>query len=386
MKMLWMKARITFPIGLLLLSVLASCSGPKSKSQVTLAPTRLAQATPTPSEAAPPPSAIPSEIAASETQALPSPTATASQPTSTESSPSSPTPAPSATPRPIPASREPKSCTDVAAYFGDITIPDNTLMRQGESFVKTWRVRNEGTCTWDENYSLVFYGGNNMNAPLENTIPRAAPGEIIDISLEMTAPARGGTYAGNWEFQDDLGQNFGVGKSGHGPIWAQIVVTFVSGEAPAPTPVTGSQPVPGACATTRDTAFEAQLLEIINTARAANGLPTLSAQAQLSAAALAHSSDMACAGYVDHIGSDGSLWYDRVAAQGYANSITARENIRVGFPDFGFSPQYVYDQWFVSQVHNENMFYPTVTEVGIGYVFSPGSEWGGYVTAVFARP
>src|SRR5215216_5539815 len=37
-------------------------------------------------------------------------------------------------------------------FEGDVTIPDGTIMKPGEDFVKTWAVRNTGSCTWDEGY------------------------------------------------------------------------------------------------------------------------------------------------------------------------------------------------------------------------------------------
>ncbi|MGD9092594.1 MAG: NBR1-Ig-like domain-containing protein, partial [Anaerolineales bacterium] len=247
-----------------------------------------------------------------------------------------------------------KNCTDLAAFYGDVNIPDNTTMRQGEQFEKVWRIRNEGTCSWGSDYKLVFASGSSMNGPPENPMPEAAPGDIVEVSVNLTAPNRGGTYASYWEFQNNQGNRFGVGKD-NGWVWAQIAVSWVvpggdsSPSSPEEQPASAS-----GCEVTRDSSFESQLLTIINNAREGRGLKSLDPQTQLAASALAHSTDMACNGFVDHIGSDGSLWYDRVAAQGYANYNSALENMRVGFPDFGFNPQYVYEQWFISQVHHDN--------------------------------
>ena len=94
---------------------------------------------------------------------------------------------------------------------------------------------------------------------------------------------------------------------------------------------------------------------------------------------------MACNGFVDHNGSDGSTWYQRVAAQGYENSASARENIYVGDPAFGGTPQGAFDWWMNSQVHRDNILNPNVTEIGIGYVYLSGSPYGGYYTLVVAK-
>jgi uncharacterized protein YkwD len=128
------------------------------------------------------------------------------------------------------------------------------------------------------------------------------------------------------------------------------------------------------------------VLDLINEARQNQGLAPLEPQEQRSAAALEHSMDMACNNFVDHAGSDGSLWYDRVSAQGYANYNSARENIYVGNPQFGGTAEGAFNWWWNSKIHHDNMLYPDVSQIGIGYVFNPDSEYGGYYTTVFARP
>jgi uncharacterized protein YkwD len=122
------------------------------------------------------------------------------------------------------------------------------------------------------------------------------------------------------------------------------------------------------------------MLSLINQARAENGLQPVFLQSQLSAAALQHSTDMACNRFVDHDGSDGSTWYARVEAQGYANPRSARENIYVGADAQG-----TFNWWMGSQVHRDNILFPTVTEAGIGYVNLPGSPYGSYFTLVLAK-
>ena len=45
------------------------------------------------------------------------------------------------------------------AFEGDITIPDGSVLEAGLNFTKTWKIRNTGSCTWDEGFSLVYIGG-----------------------------------------------------------------------------------------------------------------------------------------------------------------------------------------------------------------------------------
>jgi uncharacterized protein YkwD len=269
-----------------------------------------------------------------------------------------------------------QACLDKAAFYGDVTVPDGAAFRQGDSFVKTWRLRNEGTCAWSDGYSLAFAGGDLLNAPLNNPIPAAEPGQIIEVSLDMAAPTGGGKYTSSWELQNDAGKRFGVGITGNDLIWVQIVVNWINPDPSAPSV---------SCAGERIEAFEQEVLSLINNARLAANLEPLSLNSSLSAAAFAHSQDMACQNFVSHTGSDGSNWRARIAAQGYEAS-TSSENIYAGSPEFGGAPQGAFTWWMNSQIHHDNILDPDRTDIGVGYAFLASSEYGGYYTLVFARP
>ena len=106
-----------------------------------------------------------------------------------------------------------------------------------------------------------------MNGHLENPMHEAAPGDIVEVSVNLTAPNRGGTYASYWEFQSDQGARFGVGKD-NGWIWAQIAVSWVVPGEDSPTASKAEQPTgSSSCEATRNSDFEVQLLDIINNAR-----------------------------------------------------------------------------------------------------------------------
>ncbi|MBM3136716.1 MAG: hypothetical protein FJZ98_00845 [Chloroflexi bacterium] len=106
------------------------------------------------------------------------------------------------------------------AEFVSETIPDDTSFNPNQSFTKTWRLRNVGTCTWNTNYKLVFFEGNQMNGPAtKNLTQSVAPGEQVDFSVDLKAPASGGTYKGTWRVRDDNDQVFVFN------IWVQIKVT-----------------------------------------------------------------------------------------------------------------------------------------------------------------
>jgi hypothetical protein len=124
-------------------------------------------------------------------------------------------------------------CTDKATFVSDVTIPDDTNIDPGDTFLKTWRLQNSGTCTWDTGYALVFQSGNNMNGPA--TVPftgTVSPGSTVDLSVNLTAPNSSGTYKGNWILRNDSGVIFGIGANANVAFWVQIVV----GATATPTP------------------------------------------------------------------------------------------------------------------------------------------------------
>jgi uncharacterized protein YkwD len=121
---------------------------------------------------------------------------------------------------------------------------------------------------------------------------------------------------------------------------------------------------------------------LINQERAAQGLLAYAAQGQLQTAARLHSTDMACNGFFDHKGSDGSNVGQRVNAQGYSWSWVG-ENI---FAGSSATPQSAFDWWMSSAPHRANLLSSNYTEIGLGYIYEAGSPFGGYFTAVFARP
>jgi hypothetical protein len=121
---------------------------------------------------------------------------------------------------------------DLAQFFSDVTIPDDTTFVPGSPFTKTWRIKNTGSCTWTTAYSVVFTSGDQMGAPNSVNLPHnVGPGQTVDISVPMTAPASNGTYKGNWKLRNASGYVFGLGQSSTA-FWVQIKVFTVTPSGP----------------------------------------------------------------------------------------------------------------------------------------------------------
>jgi hypothetical protein len=143
-----------------------------------------------------------------------------------------PTSVASITPSPPASDTPPPGCTDRATFAGDVTIPDQTSIAPGAPFIKTWRLRNDGTCTWDTTYALVFARGDSLGGPNAAALPGPVPpGSTADVSVGLSAPAGNGVYRGFWQLRNGAGQVFGIGSDGQQPFWVHIVV------GPTPTPV-----------------------------------------------------------------------------------------------------------------------------------------------------
>lgn len=141
----------------------------------------------------------------------------------------------------------PPSTCDRAQFVADVTVPDGTTFAPGAAFKKTWRLKNVGTCTWTTAYSLIFDSGEKMGGPDAAPMPtNVAPGQTVDISVNLTAPNAGGTYRGYWKFKNSVGVPFGIGSAGTKSFWVEIKV---SGPTPTPTTtsvtITPTTPVPG---------------------------------------------------------------------------------------------------------------------------------------------
>jgi|GEM_PF-1636311 Tol biopolymer transport system component len=115
---------------------------------------------------------------------------------------------------------------DRAAFIHDVTIPDDAAIAPGDIFTKTWRLENAGSCTWTSAYSLVFDHGDVMGGPesAQSTTETIAPGQTVDISVDLIAPTAPGTYQGFWKLRNPDGEAFGLTDDGSMAFWVKIRV------------------------------------------------------------------------------------------------------------------------------------------------------------------
>jgi hypothetical protein len=115
---------------------------------------------------------------------------------------------PTLPPAPPTSTPVPGGCADGMEFLADVTVPDGTIFGLNEPFIKTWRVRNAGSCNWT-GYHVVFADGEPMGT-MDQPIEDVPAGEELEISVEMTAPGGAGNYTGRWQVQSPGGAVLGT--------------------------------------------------------------------------------------------------------------------------------------------------------------------------------
>ena len=135
-------------------------------------------------------------------------------------------------------------CIDAMTLIAHLSLDDDGMrspppVSPGTPFTKTWRLLNNGTCTWGSGYVLTPVGGNvpqaSMGAsptPIDGPV---APGETTDVTVNLVAPLQPGVYQGFWTMRNPSGLLFGD------RIWVGITVPA----QPTPTPPPTAAPAPG---------------------------------------------------------------------------------------------------------------------------------------------
>lgn len=98
---------------------------------------------------------------------------------------------------------------DNLEFVADVTVPDDTTMSPGQDFLKTWRVKNAGSCPWGDGYELVYADYvNEMSGQPQPLTQVVQPGQEVEISVQFTAPDAIGEYLSAWQMSNPAGVTF----------------------------------------------------------------------------------------------------------------------------------------------------------------------------------
>ncbi len=132
---------------------------------------------------------------------------------------------------PLPPVTTAAGCILDADFVADVTVPDNTSLVPGTAFRKTWRIKNSGSCNWENGTLLAFIGGDSMGSVGGTVaVPAAAVGATLDVSVDFKAPSTAGTYRSTWQLVAPDGTHYGS------DLYVQIVVPGTPTGVPSQTP------------------------------------------------------------------------------------------------------------------------------------------------------
>ncbi len=275
-------------------------------------------------------------------------------------SPASPTPDPAAL-------NSTPACKDGAVLIADVTYPDNAHVIAGEKFTKTWKIENAGGCPWT-GYTVAFVSGDRMEAPDSVPVSETKTKDSVEVSIDLVAPTTDGSYTANFELRNAQGKSVPVGTDP--TFWVKIT----AGEGGDPL---GVEQRVGNCQYTENPELVQAMIDLVNKTRAEQGRKALTVNDKLTTAAQAHSLDMACNNtkFLLHSGSDGSYTGERLTKVGYTNPYYI-ELLGVGLPPDAMT------EWRRHEDTWPAVIDVYVTQIGVGYVYSKLSRFGGYWTVI----
>ncbi len=113
----------------------------------------------------------------------------------------------------VPPTATPNPQTAVGCYnamlVADMTVPYGTIFKPGDKFTKTWRVKNTGSCNWEDDFKIAYVGGELFGSDTTKIRFRLGPNGVADISLDMIAPNMSGTVTSSWQMMTNDGKAFG---------------------------------------------------------------------------------------------------------------------------------------------------------------------------------
>ena len=91
---------------------------------------------------------------------------------------------------------------------------DETELQPGTRLDMIWTIKNTGTETWTEDYTIAFFSGDRLGGGYYKTTSYEfgkiiKPGETINVRVDMKVPEKKGEYYSWWKLKDENGVNFG---------------------------------------------------------------------------------------------------------------------------------------------------------------------------------
>jgi len=99
-------------------------------------------------------------------------------------------------------------------FVEHVTVPDETIIKRGEAFLKLWKLENHSVNPWPSGSMLTPVGANCnlLQSPEKiaiNDDHLPAPGVWCIVGTVFTAPTEPGIYMSYWRMSDSRHTSFG---------------------------------------------------------------------------------------------------------------------------------------------------------------------------------
>lgn len=103
---------------------------------------------------------------------------------------------------------------DQSAFIRDVNFADGELVLSGQTFTKIWEMQNVGKVPWENRFlqcmdedlvvttrcgEVIHIAQNLVPTAKRVPVPYTAPGQLVQISIEFTAPRAPGTVLSYWK-------------------------------------------------------------------------------------------------------------------------------------------------------------------------------------------
>lgn len=299
--------------------------------------------------------------------------------------------------------------------------PQDYIIQEGdslESIAQKFNLGNEGSLiiyyanqeAMEANKGVIFVGQTIKVPPPGSTLPTTTPipadlprGRLIEYRV-LPGDTLAGIAVKFNSIADNIIEENNIENANALQVGQilQIPVNLVTPTATLPstsTPVTptvaGGTPTQAAtagagtpaggsaaqCAFDENSTYVTQLQTALNSQRTGDGLAALSPNTQLTTAARDHAIDMLCNNYFSNIGLDKSTPEERVTRAGFTGSGVAE----LIFASQAGTPQDAVTWWMNNAQTRDQLLQAESNVVGIAYVTSDESLFGGYFVVILAK-
>src|SRR5688572_11722039 len=113
---------------------------------------------------------------------------------------------------------------DDSTFVEDLTYPDGTKVKAGQTLDKKWKIKNTGSVTWKDRYLVAVestYGQGDLKTIKKTEVPATKPGETCVIQTTLKAPEVNGKYKVTFKMVDKDGKQCFPNKKG---VYIEVVV------------------------------------------------------------------------------------------------------------------------------------------------------------------